>query len=103
MSAEFSLAGSLVKTGVKLGGDQLNGTKYIDRYLAYKNQDRQCAALLVFQDTVESEMTVYVKRYDIINGKTGILAEQYFLMNEVEEAEQLYRQYLQEIAPKANL
>jgi hypothetical protein len=47
---------NVIGSGVKTGGDEIRGERYIHKYLSYKNRDNLKAQLSVIQDTVESEM-----------------------------------------------
>lgn len=55
--------------GVKTGGDQRSGKKYVCQYISYRNADGSVAQLAVEQDMPTSEMYASVQRYVVRSGQ----------------------------------
>jgi hypothetical protein len=59
------IVGNQLRPGVKTGGSQLNGTRYINVYASYRNDRGNGASIDVNQDTVESEPYCSVGKYQV--------------------------------------
>lgn len=55
LEEDFDLSGNLVKSGIKVGGDQVSGRKHVSRHFSYKNNDGWSAGIGWLQDSPESD------------------------------------------------
>lgn len=91
---KYDLSQNLLKNGVKIGGDMINGEAYISHYLSYKNKDQLGCAMSYFQESPDKLPQLRVKRY-----RTGKILriepeESNFPIEHYEQALALYESYL---------
>ncbi len=92
----FDLSGNILKGGVKTGGHMINGSKFVNVYISYKNNEQYGVSLSIDQATVDSAFEFVVKKYCTKKGDKPKTRKK-FGANKFREATELYGRYLREI------
>jgi hypothetical protein len=96
---KYKLNNSVLRTGIKPGGDMTGGRKYLDYYIGYKSPEGLKASLALLQDTFESEIRWHVS-LDIVNrdyGNSQRIDEEWFAYKDEHSAIEAYESYIKEV------
>lgn len=72
MNDRFDLSGNvLAKNNVKVGGNQIDGTQHVNRYVAYKTQGGMSLAISWDQDRIDTEpyIRIVLRKIDYAGSK----------------------------------
>ena len=91
----FDFSNNNVGSHVKTGGSMINGTKYIDVYISYKNKDKWHCSFAYVQDLVDSDPYIMVRKYKggLMN-KDSVTEINYAIEN-IENAKSVFTENLQ--------
>ncbi|WP_172978570.1 MULTISPECIES: hypothetical protein [unclassified Ruegeria] len=99
-ASEFDLSGNEVKNGVKTGGDMIAGRKHVDVYISYKNNEKWRAALAWLQDSPGDQAYLRVEKILVGTQNKNDGEDALFSVQQVDLAEEKYRQILSELVGK---
>ena len=88
IAEQFVLSGNNVKNKVKAGGPMKSGQSYLHLYISYKDDQGKSCALMLCQETVDSELYCVVKDYVV--GDDTQTHETRYDMGRYDEAVQHY-------------
>lgn len=100
IAEKHKLSGNHVKNKVKAGGPMKSGVQYICLYISYKNKEGQSCALILNQETVDSELYCMVKEYLV--GDDSQTKETRYDMGQYEEAVQHYISLLEPLVGESH-
>jgi len=96
LQGKVETGGNKLKNGVKPGGQQLAGEKYLNVYASYKNSAGVGGYLSMEQDTIDAELFAVVGHYKV--GKDGFRNERKYTMDAFNEAAAEYVRIVEEVA-----
>ena len=93
----FDFSNNNVGSHVKTGGSMINGTKYIDVYISYKNNDKWHCSFAYVQDLIDSDPYIMVRKYKggLMNKET--VTEINYAIENIENAKSVFIENLQRI------
>ncbi len=98
---EFDLSGNKLKTNkIKTGGDKVRGDRFVDLYLAFKDENGVSVKLFWRQDKSDEAAYLEFNKTQTGGPKAGDLREPViFRLDQKDEAAELYRSELAKLAP----
>ena len=63
LKTTFDFSNNNVGSHVKTGGSMINGTKYIDVYISYKNKDKWHCSFAFVQDQANTNLYIMTRKY----------------------------------------
>ena len=63
LKTNFDFSNNNVGSHVKTGGSMINGTKYIDVYISYKNKDKWHCSFAFVQDQANTNLYIMTRKY----------------------------------------
>lgn len=100
IAEQFDLSKNNVKNKVKAGGPMKSGQRYICLYISYKNDQGKSCALVLNQETVDSELYCVVKDYVV--GDDSQSQDTHYEMGRYDEAVEQYINLLKPLVGAAN-
>ena len=97
LKVTFDFSNNKVGSHVKTGGYMINGTKYIDVYISYKNKDKWHCSFAYVQDQVDTNPYLMIQKYEggMTNKKS--VSEINYEIEDIEEAKLVFKENLKEI------
>ena len=97
LKRSFDFSNNTVRSHVKTGGSMINGTKYIDVYISYKNKDKWHCSFSYVQDQSNTDLYVMTRKYQggIMNKET--VSEMNYEIEDIEKAKLKFIENLKEI------
>ena len=97
LSKRYDFDKSIVKQGVKIGGDMIAGRMFVDVYFSFKNEEKWHATFARSQNSVADEQFYKVAMYN--SGRNDpSLEEDLFSLKEKTQAIALYERYLERLS-----
>lgn len=96
LSEKYDFKNSIVKEGVKIGGDMIAGRMFVDVYFSFKNEEKWHATFARSQNSVAEEQFYKVAIYN--SGRNDpSLEEDLFSLKEKTQAIALFEHYLERL------
>ena len=78
----FDFSKNNVGSHVKTGGNMINGTRYIDVYISYKNDEKWHCSFAYLQDTIDTDPYLRTRKYQGgMSNKDSLLETRYDIEN----------------------
>ena len=97
LKVTFDFSNNFVGSHVKTGGSMINGTKYIDVYISYKNKDKWHCSFAYVQDDANSNLYIMTRKYQ--GGMMNIesVSQSNYEIEDIEKAKLVFIEHLEEI------
>lgn len=97
LKLSFDFSKNNVRSHVKTGGLMINGTKYIDVYISYKNKDKWHCSFSYVQDQSNTDLYIMTRKYQggIMNKET--VSEMNYEIEDIDKAKLKFIDNLKEI------
>ena len=96
----FDFSNNNVGSHVKTGGSMINGTKYIDVYISYKNKDKWHCSFAYVQDQVDSNPYIMTRKYQGGMMNKESVFEIIYEIENIDKAKLVFIENLEEIIDK---
>tara|TARA_B100001057_G_scaffold488927_1_gene574185 strand:- start:314 stop:889 length:576 start_codon:yes stop_codon:yes gene_type:complete len=97
LKVTFDFSNNFVGSHVKTGGSMINGTKYIDVYISYKNKDKWHCSFAYVQDDANSNLYIMIRKYQggLMNKES--VSQSNYEIEDIEKAKMVFIEHLEEI------
>ena len=97
LKVTFDFSNNFVGSHVKTGGSMINGTKYIDVYISYKNKDKWHCSFAYVQDDANSNLYIMIRKYQggLMNKES--VSQSNYEIEDIEKAKLVFIEHLEEI------
>ena len=93
----FDFSNNFVGSHVKTGGSMINGTKYIDVYISYKNKDKWHCSFAYVQDEANSNLYIMIRKYQGGMMNKESVSQSNYEIEDIEKAKFVFIEHLEEI------
>lgn len=97
LKVTFDFSNNYVGSHVKTGGSMINGTKYIDVYISYKNKDKWHCSFAYLQDQANSNLYIMVRKYEGGMMNKESVSQSNYEIEDIEKAKLVFIENLEEI------
>ena len=97
LKVDFDFSNNKVGSHVKTGGFMINGTKYIDVYISYKNKDKWHCSFAYVQDQVDSNPYIMTRKYQGGMMNKESVSEIIHEIENIDKAKLVFTENLEEI------
>ena len=97
LKVTFDFSNNYVGSHVKTGGSMINGTKYIDVYISYKNKDKWHCSFAYLQDQANSNSYIMVRKYEGGMMNKESVSQSNYEIEDIEKAKLVFIENLEEI------
>ena len=97
LKTTFDFSNNNVGSHVKTGGSMINGTKYIDVYISYKNKDKWHCSFAYVQDQVDSNPYIMTRKYQGGMMNKESVSEIIHEIENIDKAKLVFTENLEEI------
>ena len=97
LKVDFDFSNNNVGSHVKTGGFMINGTKYIDVYISYKNKDKWHCSFAYVQDHVDSNPYIMTRKYQGGMMNKESVSEKIYEIQNIDKAKLIFIENLEEI------
>jgi hypothetical protein len=97
LNLTFDFSNNFVRSHVKTGGSMINGTKYIDVYISYKNKDKWHCSFAYVQDEANSNLYIMIRKYQGGMMNKESVSQSNYEIEDIEKAKLVFIEHLEEI------
>ena len=97
LKVTFDFSNNFVGSHVKTGGSMINGTKYIDVYISYKNKDKWHCSFAYVQDDANSNLYIMTRKYQGGMMNKESVSQSNYEIEDIEKAKLVFIEHLEEI------
>ena len=97
LKVTFDFSNNFVGSHVKTGGSMINGTKYIDVYISYKNKDKWHCSFAYVQDDANSNLYIMIRKYQGGMMNKESVSQSNYEIEDIEKAKMVFIEHLEEI------
>ena len=97
LKVTFDFSNNFVGSHVKTGGSMINGTKYIDVYISYKNKDKWHCSFAYVQDDANSNLYIMIRKYQGGMMNKESVSQSNYEIEDIEKAKLVFIEHLEEI------
>ena len=97
LKVTFDFSNNFVGSHVKTGGSMINGTKYIDVYISYKNKDKWHCSFAYVQDDTNSNLYIMIRKYQGGMMNKESVSQSNYEIEDIEKAKMVFIEHLEEI------
>ena len=97
LKVTFDFSNNFVGSHVKTGGSMINGTKYIDVYISYKNKDKWHCSFAYVQDEANSNLYIMIRKYQGGMMNKESVSQSNYEIEDIEKAKLVFIEHLEEI------